>query len=405
MAQEFWIDNKEKLVDIAQKISDILTKPNATWQEILVTDALRQKLYEDYRIVQQVLTQDSDILGQILVKPELAKQLWNSHVGYKLIVEKNSSAWQVVKEDSVKIKDIVCDLGEIDRSNYADISAVVNDETAMNAVVNSETAMNVVANSETAINAIWNSSYRWTYFDSPYIDTVYDNSSTARSILRNILLNNPDIFGDNSIVAYYPFEGNANDYSGNGYHGTWSGTEQYDTGIIGQAAKFDGSSFVTISDNTLTSTAPFSVFLWVNMTQTSDIQLFITKQNATTDPYYCWNIRENETTTDSILLSFETSNVDIVPNVGEYLNTWRHFGFTLSTSSITVYADAQPVASDSISYSGNANYPIRIGGAYWNGSSWSFTFHGLIDSVRIFNRALTDTEVQRLYKLEYLARN
>ena len=42
------------------------------------------------------------------------------------------------------------------------------------------------------------------------------------------------------LVAYYPFNGNANDESGDENDGIIFGGVTYDNGIIGQAAGFDG---------------------------------------------------------------------------------------------------------------------------------------------------------------------
>lgn len=60
------------------------------------------------------------------------------------------------------------------------------------------------------------------------------------------------IDSDNSLtdglVAYYPFDGDPNDYSGSGNHGTAHGDVSYLSGVHGQGATFDGNSdFVTLA--------------------------------------------------------------------------------------------------------------------------------------------------------------
>ena len=48
-------------------------------------------------------------------------------------------------------------------------------------------------------------------------------------------------------VAWYKAEDNALDSSGNGYHGTWSGTAAYVDGKVGRAFSMDGTNYIEIS--------------------------------------------------------------------------------------------------------------------------------------------------------------
>jgi hypothetical protein len=45
---------------------------------------------------------------------------------------------------------------------------------------------------------------------------------------------------NDGLLAYYPLDANANDASGNRNHGLENGGVSYVTGVIGQAASFDG---------------------------------------------------------------------------------------------------------------------------------------------------------------------
>ena len=373
---------KKKLYSI---VSMFITNPmNAKYitenQDILVqirklvpqAKQAPHKLYAQTSVM-NIWVNDVDTMNTIASNPELRD--W---------VRNDTEMWSLIVNNSMAVAKIVCGYAGLNPADYANIDTVVNSETAMNAVANSETAM----------NAIWNSSYRWTYFDSPYIDTVYDNSSTARSILRSILLNNSDIFGDNSIVAYYPFDGNANDYSGNGYHGTWSGIEQYDTGIIGQAAKFDGNSRIT---RDMEFGPNHTICFWMKnsdpLNDTAVIIGFFQKTDYTNSFLFGFdnhnsNTWINNTTYDTA--SFGNDFLFVCLCVGD--SDTKLFYNGMLKNSISVVPSLQ-------------TYLFNIGSDVDSGPSFNDYWIGLIDSVRIFNRALTDTEVQRLYKLEYLARN
>jgi hypothetical protein len=86
-------------------------------------------------------------------------------------------------------------------------------------------------------------------------------------------LNPPD-----SLVAYYPFSGNANDESGNGYNGiVYGASPAMDRfGVPDSAYSFDG-----IDDRILTTQEHFrsgnelSVALWVNATPGQGLEYFL----------------------------------------------------------------------------------------------------------------------------------
>ena len=295
---------------------------------------------------------------------------------------------------------------EIIASSSDAMNEIVNSETAMNEIVNSEIAMNEIVNSETAVNKcinssiamdkILNSQYRDLFLDSPYLDPNNAADATARETVRNWLLNNPDIFNDNSIVAYYPFEGNANDYSGNGYHGTWSGTEQYDTGRSGQAAKFDGNSYV---ETGLDINGLSAVTFMFSLSYTSSSPTKIMGFSGSNDMAI-----EMSTSPTTCRVYFRSNlNYSDVSNFFINDGSWHIYSFIIDSVGTKHFRDVAFIA-DSSQAIATVSLPFRIGEVTDNGGN-NYYFTGLIDSVRIFNRALTNTEIQRLYKLEMLARN
>jgi hypothetical protein len=77
---------------------------------------------------------------------------------------------------------------------------------------------------------------------------------------------------NNGLVAYYPFNGNANDESGNGNDGTVNGatltTDRF--GNIDEAYDFDGTDdFISINDNTgLDGNSEFTISCWIKINST-----------------------------------------------------------------------------------------------------------------------------------------
>ena len=78
---------------------------------------------------------------------------------------------------------------------------------------------------------------------------------------------------DNSdgLLAYYPFNGNANDESGNGHHGVVNGATLTNDrgGIASKAYSFDGSNDYMNMGQVLFPNNAFTVGLWVNATSSS----------------------------------------------------------------------------------------------------------------------------------------
>ena len=72
------------------------------------------------------------------------------------------------------------------------------------------------------------------------------------------------------------------------------------------------------------------------------------------------------------------------------MNTWTHLAATYNASALRLYVNGVQVGSlartGSLAVSGN---PLRIGG----NNIWSEWFNGVIDEVRVYNRALSASEI------------
>jgi len=67
---------------------------------------------------------------------------------------------------------------------------------------------------------------------------------------------------NDGLVAYYPFDGNANDESGNGNHGVESAPLSFITGHEGLAVELSGSESIA-ADPAINSNTSFTVTAWV----------------------------------------------------------------------------------------------------------------------------------------------
>ena len=82
------------------------------------------------------------------------------------------------------------------------------------------------------------------------------------------------------------------------------------------------------------------------------------------------------------------------------LNQWQHVAATFNAGQAKIYINGQPDNTKTMSVSAIMNdaQPVTLGG-YWQYCTPTFvqTLNGMLDDVRIYNRVLSDGEVQQLY--------
>ena len=196
------------------------------------------------------------------------------------------------------------------------------------------------------------------------------------------------------LVAAYGFdEGSGTtvtDQSGNGHNGTVSGTTWAATGKYGKALQFNGSSaLVTIPDAaSLHLTTGMTLEAWVNpSTVNGNWRDVIYKGN---DNYYLEATSSNASKPDAGLIA-GGSYADAYGSAALTANTWSYLAETYDGTTLRLYVNGTQVASTAhtgtISTSTN---PLQIGGD----SIYGQNFAGMIDEVRIYNTALTPTQIQ-----------
>jgi peptidoglycan hydrolase-like protein with peptidoglycan-binding domain len=193
------------------------------------------------------------------------------------------------------------------------------------------------------------------------------------------------------LVGYWNFdEGSgttASDASGNGNSGTINGAA-WTTGKVGGALSFDGSSSVTIpNSSSINISGPFTFSVWINSRNSTDSQIFLGK-NAY-DKYVVINPNYG-----GYVTTLFGQQLDTTPG-GVPLNTWTHLVFVGDTNSQKLYVNGVLASSDSSvgSSFSSSNSSLVLGRNVAGG----YPFTGMLDELRIFNRALTSQEVANLY--------
>ena len=186
----------------------------------------------------------------------------------------------------------------------------------------------------------------------------------------------------------------AGDSSGNKNTGTLTNGPTWVDGKRGKALNFDGvNDYVNLgSGDIMSSNATLS--LWFKMSPISDYKfLFSTKSNETD------RLSVFTATNGRIVIQvLNGSNNAYVTTLDYDDNKWHHLVFVRNGNTITngiLYIDNNPVGIASWGNFGSDSTNNVIG-IYEQ--TLSYPFNGLIDDVRVYNRALTAAEIQALYK-------
>jgi len=192
-----------------------------------------------------------------------------------------------------------------------------------------------------------------------------------------------DEFVLDGLVSHYKFDGDAGDSAG-GNDGTEFGNPTYAQGLHGQAISLDGiDDYVDCgNDTSFDITDAITLSLFIKGTFNSAGDTLIARG-------YDWLLCKSSGDSAYLFCS-GLGPIQGSANIND--NQWHHIAGVYDGSRMSLYVDGQPDGykhtSGSLNVSGSNVY---IGG----GPSMSFS--GLIDEVRIYNRALSAGEIQTLY--------
>lgn len=212
----------------------------------------------------------------------------------------------------------------------------------------------------------------------------------------------------NGLVLNMPFSGNTQDVSGNNNHGTNGGaTLTTDRkGNPNSAYSFNGTSnFIEIADNATLRPEKITISAWVKTSNINSMVLgktnfadasgemfsfgFAYEQNG-----FHWAIKQDA----NCLPGNGWQICYSAPKLND--NAWHHIIGTFDGVKMTLYADGKIVGTKTNVVGNKINNCVGgklTIGRWWQGQT--LYFGGIIDDIRIYNRALSETEIQQLYQL------
>lgn len=197
-------------------------------------------------------------------------------------------------------------------------------------------------------------------------------------------------------IAHYPFDGNANDVTGNGMTATLAGGTAWTTGRSGQAVDLSGSgAHVVLPSGLLAGAAAFSVATWVRLdTVTTWSRVF--DFGSGTGAYAFLSPRSSAggarfaVTTGGAGAEQQINAPTALPQ-----GVWTHVAVTQNGDLGVLYVNGLEVARNSAMTARPGNTTQNwIGRSQYGGDPF---LDGAVDSFRVYGRALTAAEVANLH--------
>ena len=228
-----------------------------------------------------------------------------------------------------------------------------------------------------------------TFFNDRVAHTFNSSGTFSVGGIKTYTHNTLDIFGDSSCIALYNLDGNANDKSGN-YNGTASNVT-YAQSYINEGGVFNGSSSYITTNLVVNSTTGTAYSAWVKTSSTTFCAVGANGNSETNRAYY--GVRNS-----NFWIGAGDTQKYTVSAASILDDNWHHIIISFGSSTASYYVDG--ILVDSTSYTGQGQLDIspsigslNTGAGFLNG----YMLGGKIDQVRIFNKALSTSEVATLY--------
>ncbi len=237
---------------------------------------------------------------------------------------------------------------------------------------------------------------------------------TIATMSQNI----PNYVPANGLVGWWPFNGNANDESGNGNNGTINGaTLTMDRfGNIGKAYSFDGvNDWIQILDSPSLRLKHSTINCWIKYSNLDKMQLLVKQNlNDASNSNYGFEINDYA----QILgpgpriqgmytngCGFQTGWTTYTPKIDLSTAAWHQLTAVFDIGIMQIYIDGVITGSISTplnSMNACAGSDLLLGRGWQNFPLW---YMGLMDDLAIWNHALTKQEISDLYNANNCGNN
>ena len=242
-------------------------------------------------------------------------------------------------------------------------------------------------------------------FSTTQSETIYLRYKDQLNRWSSIFSVTNAIAPTDGLVAYYPFNGNANDESTNNNNGTVNGATLTSDrfGNCNKAYSFNGSSDYINIPNSVTLESPsieitLSSWIYVDNLAVNGAYFLCKNDLGNYDPF---QYRMGIGTDSSMYFGFKNSTSEIVDfsqNITLNNQEWNHILVTYDGSLIKFYSNGTLIGSQN--YSGSIFQDSKNLDFGRDAHGPTEYYKGKLDDIRIYNRALSEQEVTNLYLAE-----
>ena len=224
------------------------------------------------------------------------------------------------------------------------------------------------------------------------------------------------------LIAYYPFDGDTMDRSGNNNNGLPQGTVDYASGVIGKAVRFygiDDRGYIKVpNSDSLKFTDVVTVSLWVRIENGEGQTGMDGSGRKVPDAHHVFVAKSGDRV-GFVVHSIHESREKRYIGIGAHYHTprqsgayyapeaplkkWMHISATTGVSGTKLYYNGELVETDDrptdLSDSNLEDLYIGIQAGKGSILPWWFPLNGMIDELRIYNRELSAKEVKTLYNI------
>jgi hypothetical protein len=210
----------------------------------------------------------------------------------------------------------------------------------------------------------------------------------------------PSYVPANGLVGWWPFNGNANDESGNGNNGTVNGatltTDRF--GQVNKAYSFDGvNDFIEVNANSQFASSNMTISVWLKIPSNATQIQYLVLGTSSNSLWSCGYdgitgfglfFLKNQGCSNYVAANYNTSNLP---------GTWNNITFITDQTNTVIYINGVFQNNyPSNSFSTNClSYILNIGKDAFGTNEF---FNGELDDIGIWNRALTQQEISTLYQ-------
>ncbi len=200
----------------------------------------------------------------------------------------------------------------------------------------------------------------------------------------------------NGLIAYYPFNSDMNDWSGNNHNG--KATEALLVGTKNKACFFNGkNTCIEFSGiEPLTKVNQLSISCWICPFVAKQYDSWISKANDNRSNSQ-WRMSFGEACANQLQLTiYDTNWTNHDADFRFEMNQWYHITYLIDNTGhqASIYVNGQKIKSFEIKEILTSSAPLFMGFQDDNNSYYC----GLLDEAIFYNRLLTESEISELYR-------